>query len=140
MAGSVAIARYQKLEKKLERQQKSMKRSREAAAAPVRTIIHGVETISTAFGFGYANGYYNGVEILGAPVDLLSGFGFHLLGFVMDDDLSPHLHAVGNGALSSFAVTFGQGAGDEARQRSLTGARAEEEEAEEAAELEPELP
>ena len=128
MAAGALVTRKE-AEKLLKREKSSrarLRKVREEARGPIRTIVHSVETVGAGFGFGFINGYWDGAEILGAPVDLVSGFGLHVLGFVMDDDMSPHLHALGNGALTSFAVTFGQGAGVEAAERAEGGGTEEE--------------
>ena len=87
----------------------SIKRAKEHANEAVERVVQTVEVGSTAFGFGIINGRFNGVEVLGVPLDALTGFGLHALGFF---GVAPqHLHNFGDGAMASYLTTTGAGIG-----------------------------
>jgi|HubBroStandDraft_5_1064220.scaffolds.fasta_scaffold618881_1 hypothetical protein len=72
----------------------------------------------TALGFGYLSGYAGAVDVGRVPVDLLTGF-FLQVGALMKlaGDQSYLLHAMGNGALDSWATKKGAAMGDAMRRR-----------------------
>lgn len=138
MAGAAISKREaEKLQTRVQSADRRVRAIRDQARAGVATVVHSTESIGSALGFGYINGRYGGVEVLGMPVDALAGGTLMLAGFLFNDEMSPHLFALGTGGLCSFSTSFGQGAGVEARERA-EGARgpAIEEEAA-AAELAP---
>lgn len=119
MSQSTALTRtnLKRLQRQVTAAKTRAKKAREETRSTVRTIVHGAETISTSFGMGFINGYWGegkGVELLGAPLEVVVGLTSHFAGFLIDDDMSPHLHAIGTGALSAWAAGFGTGAGVQA--------------------------
>lgn len=87
----------------------AIKRAKETANEAVEQIVQTVEVSSTAFGFGLINGRWNGVEVLGVPLDALTALGLHALAFF---GVAPqHLHNFGDGALASYLTTTGAGIG-----------------------------
>jgi hypothetical protein len=99
-----------------------VKRIKEEANEMVDTVVATFETGGAAFTMGMINGRYGGAEIVGVPLDLLSGFGLHLLGFLGIGD--QHLHNLGNGAFCSYTNTLGAGIGGEMKLKAEAAARA----------------
>jgi hypothetical protein len=87
----------------------------EKADGAVDTLIRSSEVAVSAFAFGVLQGKFKkqgGVTLLGIPVDLLSGVGFHVLGLAgVGGRNAHHLHAFGDGALASYFTTLGRGVG-----------------------------
>lgn len=87
----------------------------EKADVAVDNLIRTSEVAISAFGFGVLQGKFKkqgGVTLLGVPVDLLSGIGFHVLGLAgVGGRNAHHLHAFGDGALASYFTTLGRGVG-----------------------------
>jgi hypothetical protein len=78
--------------------------------------IRTAEVAGTAFAFGAMQGGMQEKLMIGpVPLDLLAGVAAHAAGFMVDPGLSPHLHAVGDGALAAFATTWGRAIGKRAR-------------------------
>jgi hypothetical protein len=79
----------------------------------VKSVITTAEVGGTALLFGIAQGKYGGAVLWGVPVDAITGVGLHLLAFANlkflgGKAVSPHLHAVADGALASFAGALGR--------------------------------
>jgi hypothetical protein len=49
------------------------------------------------------------------PLELVAGFGSHLVGLIASPEIGHHFHAVGVGALDSFLNSLGRGLGRRAR-------------------------
>src|SRR4051812_37731391 len=66
--------------------------------------------------FGYLQGRSGAVKIGPFPVDLAAGIVGHVIGFTgVAEEFSPHIHAVADGAVASYANTWARGMGREAR-------------------------
>lgn len=96
---------------------KSLAKYKHSAETAARTVIHGMEATGTAFGLGIANGYYDGVELVGVPVDLVVAGGATLGALTLSEDLTPHLQAVAIGASCSYAGTLGMSVGQKLREK-----------------------
>jgi len=87
----------------------------EKAGDAVDNLIRTSEVAVSAFAFGVLQGKFRkqgGVTLLGIPVDLIAGVGFHALGLAgVGGRNSHHLHAFGDGALASYFTTLGRGVG-----------------------------
>ena len=77
------------------------------------------ETTGTSYAFGFLNGRFGGergeMSIGGVvPVDLLVGGALHTFAFFggLEDSESPHVHAIGTGALSACAYRYGHRLGE----------------------------
>jgi len=87
----------------------SIKRAKEHANEAVERMVQTVEVGSTAFSFGIINGRFNGVEVLGVPLDALAAFSMHAIAFF---GVAPdHMHNFGDGAMASYLTTSGAGIG-----------------------------
>lgn len=113
------------LKNQLERAKNSAKGMRKKAEATMGTVVYMGETTATAFGFAYARarmGDNEGrLQIQGVDVDLLAGIALHGTGLLLSDKWAPHAAAVGNGALSCYAVNKGTELGLKARSKAKTG-------------------
>jgi hypothetical protein len=99
----------------------------------LKTTITATEVGGTALLFGIAQGKFGGLTLWNVPVDAITGVGLHILAFANLKILggravAPHLHAVADGALASFAGSLGrqwgrkwQTAEDRARIQGLGG-------------------
>jgi hypothetical protein len=96
-------------------QAESMKARAKSALAKadqaVDALVRTSEVSLAAFGFGVLRGRFadqGGVTLLGVPVDLLSGVGFHILGLAgVGGAKAHHLHAFGDGALAAYFASLG---------------------------------
>lgn len=77
----------------------------------IMTVVQSVEIGGAAFGFGLVQGRFQGVEVLGVPLDLGAGVVLHTLGFFVSGKASPHVHNIADGALASYFTSLGQGVG-----------------------------
>lgn len=76
------------------------------------------ETAGTAFALGLLNGYHGPVTVAKVPLEVLLAAGCSLGGFLgLAGKHSDHLNAIGNGALSAFAVVKGVQIGAEMKQK-----------------------
>lgn len=104
-----ALTRYKELAEKAMNKARSV---REQGEKVVEQATETAVTAGTAFALGVAQGKTGGIEIMGAPLDLLVGAGAHVAGFMkLGGKASHHLHAVGNGALALYAGTMGRAIG-----------------------------
>lgn len=120
---SMTRAEVESLYKRAQSAQSRIKRVKEQADEVVDTIVATVETTGAAFALGMVNGRYNGVEVVGVPLDLLLGGGAHVLGFLGVG--GEHLHNMGNGAFCSYSTTLGAGIGREMAQKAAAAAAAQ---------------
>lgn len=102
---------------------RSLAKYKHSAEQAARVVIHGMEATGTAFGLGIANGYYDGVEIVGMPIDLLVAGGATVGALTLSDDLAPHLQAVAIGATCSYAGTLGMSVGQKLRAKTEAAKR-----------------
>ncbi len=101
----------------------SIKNLRRAAEVQGKQIVRTLEIQATAFGFGFARGYFadpgKDLAILGVPVDVAVGLAGHgvaflgLMGKAKDDT-----HNIADGALASYGTTLGLKLGVEAKSKS----------------------
>jgi hypothetical protein len=76
--------------------------------------VRSSEIALSAFTFGVLQGKFKdkgGLTLLALPVDLLAGATFHIFA-LFSHDYAHHLHAFGDGALSSFFTTTGYRVGE----------------------------
>ena len=93
------------------------------AEEAVNTFVQTTEISAAAFGFGMIQGRWQGVEVIGVPVDLGVGVGLHLLGFLgVGGKASPHMHNFADGALACYLTTVGKGVGNNMRLGGAGGA------------------
>lgn len=80
-------------------------------------MVQSMEVGMSALGFGWAEGRYGSIELLGIPANLGASVVLHGLGyFGMAGKHSEHLHNLGDGALASYLHTMGVGIGARSRQ------------------------
>lgn len=97
----------------------------EGTRSVLMKVVRSGEVVGVAGMFGLVNGRTGGLELLGVPVDLLSGAALHGAGVAgLAGDQSDHLHAMGDGALASFSVTLGTSVGARMRREALAAAAA----------------
>lgn len=95
----------------------ALARKKEEMTEAVENVVASAEVSATTFTFGVINGRWGGVELVGLPIDLWCGLGFHVLGFL---GVAPkHMHAFGTGSLASYSHTLGAGIGREMRLKAL---------------------
>lgn len=108
----VSLKALENMNQKAQSAMARVKKVKAEAQETVNTVVHAVESVSTAFGFGVINGRWQNPEVLGVPVDLGAGLLLHGAGFLVDDG-GAHLHALGTGALGSYFSALGVGVGKE---------------------------
>ncbi len=113
------------LRQKLARAKAQVANIKEKAEETMQTAKCAVETVGTAFGFGYLRGRMTdpadpeSFSVMGVEPDLLAGVALHAVGFLGGfGKYSEDAHNVANGALSSYAVTKGVEIGVDARAES----------------------
>lgn len=85
-------------------------------------MVQSMEVGMSALGFGWAEGRYGSIELLGIPANLGASVVLHGLGyFGMAGKHSEHLHNLGDGALASYLHTMGVGIGARSRQPARPG-------------------
>lgn len=110
-----------KLAKKAEGLQSRAKKAMEKADEAIEKVVRTAEIGASAFGFGLIQGRYGSIEVVGVPIDLASGLGLHVLGFMgVGGAMGSHLHSLADGAIASYAVTMGRGAGVTWKEKALT--------------------
>ena len=88
-------------------------------------MVQSMEVGMSALGFGWAEGRYGSIEVLGIPANLGASVALHGLGyFGMAGKHSEHLHNLGDGALASYLHTMGVGIGARSRSAARPGANA----------------
>lgn len=118
----ISQAEAQDLQTRLSGALARVKSVRASATEAVEKTVETLEIGAVAFGLGVVQGRFQGVELLGLPVDLIAALGAH--GLALAGVAPRHLHAVGDGALASYAVTLGAGIGAKMRETSTTNAAA----------------
>jgi hypothetical protein len=112
----VSLSKYNEMLSKAQRANARVKNIKAQAEEQVLQVVQTAEIGGSAFTHAMLEGYWNGVEFLGIPLPLLTGTGFHLLGFF---GIAPeHMHNFGDGAYAQYAVTLGLGIGEEMRAKS----------------------
>lgn len=112
MALAITKADAERLAKRAVGLQQRAKSTLAKAEGIIETVVRTTEVGASAFAFGVIQGRWGGMEIVGVPLDLGFGVSAHLAAFVMDSNISPHLHALADGAMAAFAVTMGFNAGE----------------------------
>lgn len=93
----------------------ALARKKEQMTEAVESVVASAEVSATTFTFGVINGRWGGVELIGLPIDLWAGLGFHVLGFL---GVAPkHMHAFGTGSLAAYSHTLGAGIGREMKEK-----------------------
>ncbi len=92
----------------------------ETASAAAAVVVSNVEVGGIAFAFGYMRGRYGDVRFAGIPIDVgaggllsLASLGLILSGNTTAMMISPHVNALGAGALACGAAAFGAAIGAE---------------------------
>jgi hypothetical protein len=78
-------------------------------------VVQTFEIQTGAFAFGVINGRWARPEVVGIPVDALTGIGLHVAGFLVDSAGGKHMHNLGDGALASYTAGLGTGIGAKMR-------------------------
>jgi len=133
MAIRVGKNEVERLKKRAEGFSARLRSVKEKAEESAGHLVQTVTITATSFAFGLANGRFvdaqgrRGVELFGVPLELLSGIGIHLLGFMGSSKYSEHLHNIGDGAVAAYTTILGVSVGDRMRQNqaSPNGANAE---------------
>ena len=109
MALSLSTGEILKMKAEVESAKRRAKAITDKVGDSIETVVRTAEVGAAAFALGVVNGKFNGIKIVGIPVDLLSGVALHTLGFMgVGGKNAEHLHAFGDGAIASFAVTMGR--------------------------------
>jgi hypothetical protein len=78
----------------------------------VSTVITTTEVGASSFLFGLVQGKFEGISLIGVPIDLLSGLALHIAAFAgLGGANAHHLHAFGDGALASYLNGLGRQVG-----------------------------
>lgn len=81
-----------------------------------KVAVRTSEVAVVAAGFGYIQGRFGPKKVGPIPLDLLLGGAGHIVGFMeLAGEFTPHLHNLADGAIASFANTWGRGLGREGR-------------------------
>lgn len=111
----ISEAKYADAMDQLDRLRRRVSSIREEATETVMKVVATAEVGTSAFTHSLIEGYWNGVELLGVPLPLLTGTGLHLLAFF---DIAPeHMHNFGNGAYAAYLTTLGLGIGEDMRKK-----------------------
>lgn len=102
----------------------------ETASAAAAVVVSNVEVGGMAFAFGYMRGRYGDVRVMGIPVDVGAGTLLSLasLGLILSGNqtammISPHVNALGAGALACGAAAFGAAIGAEHAAKKKSGSQ-----------------
>ena len=91
----------------------------------VAEVVSAMEITITAGAFGVLRGYTGGVEVAGAPIDLLVGAAAHALSLLGGaGKMRSHVAAFGDGALASWANTLGVGVGARLKRKADAASKA----------------
>lgn len=78
--------------------------------------VRTAEVATVALGFGYIQGRFGPKKLGPIPLDLLLGSAGHVVGLMeLAGEFTPHLHNLADGAIASFANTWGRGVGRDGR-------------------------
>ncbi len=121
----LSLAQLGEIESKYTNAKNAVKRAREEAQHTVAAVVRSVEVGTASFSFGIINGRWGRPELLGIPVDLGAAILFHGVGFLMDRELSGHLHNLGDGTMASYLNALGTGIGAKMLQESAAAAAAQ---------------
>lgn len=95
--------------------QERMKNMRKKGEHKIRNVIDAVETGGSAFAFGFAEGRWSEgndtLRVAGLPVSLAGAVAFHGAALFMGGKYGDDLHAMGNGALSTYLSNMGRAIG-----------------------------
>jgi hypothetical protein len=84
-----------------------------------KVAVRTFEVATIAAGFGYVQGRFGPKKVGPIPLDLLLGGAGHIVGFMeLAGEFTPHLHNLADGAIASFANTWGRGVGRDGRAKS----------------------
>lgn len=111
----ISEAKYKKALDTVDRLRKRTANIKAEANQAVMQVVQTAEVGSSAFGHSLLEGYFNGVELLGIPLPVLTGSGLHLLGFL--GVAEEHMHNFGDGAYAAYLTTLGLGIGEEMRRK-----------------------
>lgn len=112
MAQQVSAGALAKWKQKAESLAGRVKKVAEKGEKTVETVTGTLVVSGTSFAFGVLQGRTGGVEVVGVPIELLTGVGLHVAGFMgLGGRRSDMLHHVGNGAMATYAATMGRSVG-----------------------------
>ena len=81
-----------------------------------RLAVRTTEVATVALGFGYVQGRFGPQKLGPIPLELLLGSAGHIVGLMdLAGEFTPHLHNLADGAIASFANTWGRGVGRDGR-------------------------
>jgi hypothetical protein len=111
----ISEKKYREAMAKVDNARKRVARIKDEAEGAVMQVVQTAEVNGSAFTHALVEGYWNGVELLGVPLPLLTGSGLHILGAV---GIAPtHMHNFGDGAYASYSTTVGLGIGEDMRRK-----------------------
>lgn len=112
MAMKISQAELARVANRAAGMQTRLQRAKSKVEKTTARAIHTLEVGVSAFGFGVLQGKTGGVEIVGVPLELLTGVGLNLAGYLgLGGRMSDHLHGLGDGALAAYLTTVGRGVG-----------------------------
>jgi len=112
MATQVSNSLVNRYKAQIESMKGRVKKVAEKSEKVVEQVTTTMIVSGTAFGFGVLQGRTGGVEVVGVPVELLTGVALHVGGFMgLGGRKSELMHAVGNGAMATYAATMGRSVG-----------------------------
>jgi len=117
MAGTaISLGKLNEVRNKFVSMQKRVAAIREDAQEKVMTVVQTVEIGTASFGLGVINGRWGRPELVGIPVDALTGLALHAAGFLVDSEAGKHMHNLGDGAIACYSAFLGTGIGAKMRQ------------------------
>lgn len=115
--------RMTKAEGELDKAKSKLAHMREKWEETTESLMGSAEISAAAFGLGYVNGRYGGLELFGVPLELLLGAGLTLVAQTkIAGKSSGHMANLGNGALAVYFGTLGTGLGRQSRSQAAVPA------------------
>ena len=100
--------------------QKRLQSVKKQAEHTVEKVLRTAETGGMAFGFGLMNGRYGSTEVMGMPVELLTGAALNIAGYLgLAGKHSDHLNNLGDGALAAYLTILGAQTGANMKAKAL---------------------
>ncbi len=111
----ISEQKYNAAIEQVDRMRKRVANIRDEATSTVLQVVQTAEIGASAFTHSLIEGYWNGVELVGVPLPIITGTALHVLAFL--DIASEHMHNFGDGAYAAYLTTLGLGIGEDMRRK-----------------------